>query len=35
MMQEYDIYINLDDIASVFARLSVLLWRNINNENNK
>lgn len=30
-MQEYDIYINLDDIASVFARLSVLLCRNINN----
>lgn len=28
---KYDIYINLDDIASVLARLSVLLWRNINN----
>ena len=34
-LRRYDIYIILDDIVSVFARLSVLLWRNINNENNK
>ncbi len=30
MVLEYDICIILDDIASVFARLSVLLCRNIN-----
>ena len=31
MIKKYDICIILDDIASDFARLSVLLWRNINN----
>ena len=30
MIKKYDICIILDDIVSVFARLSVLLWAEIN-----